>query len=210
MPNSNRLCCTSKICEVVHQLLQHPVRVLTGMPLLFCVILPMQVLYNFVGNVEVLQPVAGQDFTFADERHIMLPSAAALYKLTEPACLLPLMLQQQEQQAHDEQQQRQLLRQQCVPEDPFGLTLDDAILAFMNCPHPLQTLGEVRAYGPAGSISRFHNPGNCSWLHQIETADDTCLTFQYAPPTCMLRSNTFAPRCLSTTDHYTRALKALC
>jgi hypothetical protein len=42
----------------------------------------------------------------------------------------------------------------------MGLTLGDAILAFMNCPHPLQTLGEVRSYGPAGSISRFHNPAN--------------------------------------------------
>lgn len=41
---------------------------------------------------------------------------------------------------------------------PGGLTLGDAILTFMNSPHPLQTLGEVRAYGHNGSISRYHNP----------------------------------------------------
>jgi hypothetical protein len=39
-----------------------------------------------------------------------------------------------------------------------GLTLGDAILTFMNSPHPLQTLGEMRAYGHNGSISRYHNP----------------------------------------------------
>lgn len=44
--------------------------------------------------------------------------------------------------------------------DPLGLTLGDAILTFMNNPHPLETLGEMRAYGPSGSISRFHNPNN--------------------------------------------------
>jgi hypothetical protein len=44
---------------------------------------------------------------------------------------------------------------------PFSdLTLGDAILAFMNSPHPLETLCEFKAYGPMGSISRFHNPDN--------------------------------------------------
>jgi hypothetical protein len=42
----------------------------------------------------------------------------------------------------------------------LSLTLEDAILTFMNTPHPLDTLGEMRAYGPAGSISRFHNPNS--------------------------------------------------
>eukprot|EP00879_Flechtneria_rotunda_P010111 GHRR01010569.1.p1 GENE.GHRR01010569.1~~GHRR01010569.1.p1 ORF type:complete len:218 (+),score=113.48 GHRR01010569.1:819-1472(+) len=41
-----------------------------------------------------------------------------------------------------------------------GMSLTDAILTFMNSPHPLETLGEMRAYGPAGSISRFHNPAS--------------------------------------------------
>jgi hypothetical protein len=30
----------------------------------------------------------------------------------------------------------------------------------MNSPQPLQTLGEMRAYGPNGSISRYHNPNS--------------------------------------------------
>lgn len=41
-----------------------------------------------------------------------------------------------------------------------GLTLGDAILTFMNSPHPLQTLSEMRAYGHNGSISRYHNPAS--------------------------------------------------
>lgn len=45
-----------------------------------------------------------------------------------------------------------------VKKSPEGLTLGDAILTFMNSPHPLQTLGEMRAYGNNGSISRYHNP----------------------------------------------------
>jgi hypothetical protein len=45
-----------------------------------------------------------------------------------------------------------------VKQSPEGLTLGDAILTFMNSPHPLQTLGEMRAYGHNGSISRYHNP----------------------------------------------------
>lgn len=47
-----------------------------------------------------------------------------------------------------------------VRKSPEGLTLGDAILTFMNSPHPLQTLGEMRAYGHNGSISRYHNPAS--------------------------------------------------
>lgn len=47
-----------------------------------------------------------------------------------------------------------------VAKSPEGLTLGDAILTFMNSPHPLQTLGEMRAYGHNGSISRYHNPNS--------------------------------------------------
>jgi hypothetical protein len=49
-----------------------------------------------------------------------------------------------------------------VQKSPEGLTLGDAILTFMNTPHPLQTLGEMRAYGHNGSISRYHNPASYS------------------------------------------------
>lgn len=51
--------------------------------------------------------------------------------------------------------------------DPLNLTLGDAILTFMNSPHPLETLGEMSAYGPAGSISRFHNPTSYTTALQL-------------------------------------------
>ncbi|KAL6746626.1 hypothetical protein V8C86DRAFT_3149409 [Haematococcus lacustris] len=39
-------------------------------------------------------------------------------------------------------------------------SLRDAVLQVLNTPHPLTTLGEVSAYGPNGTISRYHNPEN--------------------------------------------------
>lgn len=105
-----------------------------------------KVLYHFVGDVEVLQPPLGSGFTLPDEGHFMLPPEPALYKLTEPSCPLPAPSRAE--------------RRRGAGAGPRALTLSDAILAFMNTPHPLQTLREVRSYGPSGSISRFHNPQN--------------------------------------------------
>ncbi|GAX80953.1 hypothetical protein CEUSTIGMA_g8388.t1 [Chlamydomonas eustigma] len=39
-------------------------------------------------------------------------------------------------------------------------SLGEAMLQFMNYPHPLQTLSMYESYGPNGAISRFHNPDN--------------------------------------------------
>ncbi|KAI8470153.1 MAG: class 3-domain-containing protein [Monoraphidium minutum] len=107
-----------------------------------------KVLYHFVGDVEVLQPPLGRGFTLADEGHFMLPPEPALYKLTEPSCPLP----------RPQPAPAAAAPGAAPPRRELGLP--DAILAFMNTPHPLQTLKEVRAYGPSGSISRFHNPQN--------------------------------------------------
>lgn len=122
-----------------------------------------QALYNFVGNIEVLQPALQSEFTLPDETHAMLPPDAALYKLTEPTCPLPPTTAASTQQLLDSSSSwgsQQSASSATVQEDPFHLTLSDAVLAFMNCPHPLQTLSEARAYGPVGSISRYHNPAN--------------------------------------------------
>lgn len=110
----------------------------------------------------MLQPPLGAGgFALPDEGHFMLPPGPALYKLAEPEPSPPSP------------------PSPLPPPSPRGasggasaggagseggahrpLTLADAVLAFMNTPHPLQTLSEVRAYGPGGSISRFHNPRN--------------------------------------------------
>lgn len=114
-----------------------------------------KVLYHFIGEVEVLQPKLGSGFTLADEGHFMLPSEPALYKLTEPTTPLPAADAQHAQHAQQKGAGKKGAGGARKP-----LNLADAILAFMNTPHPLQTLSEVRAYGPGGSISRFHNPQN--------------------------------------------------
>lgn len=108
-----------------------------------------KLLYTFIGQVEVLQPPPSLDFVVSSEFHDMLPGRPSLYKVVTP----------QEQGS-------------CDTEGPQGeenchrgrsswrLTLHDALLAFMNYPHPLQTLSDPGAYGPQGVISRYHNPDN--------------------------------------------------
>jgi hypothetical protein len=39
-------------------------------------------------------------------------------------------------------------------------SVEEVLAAIMDCPHPLETLGDPGAYGGAGSISRYHNPDN--------------------------------------------------
>jgi hypothetical protein len=103
----------------------------------------------------VLQPSAGLPFVHKGEEHAMLPPGPNLYKLVQP------------------------LEEGCdVDGGPAGglgkagaggccsctqrkkLTVGDAMLAFMNTPHPIETLGDPRAYGHQGAISRYHNPVN--------------------------------------------------
>eukprot|EP00878_Enallax_costatus_P023268 GHUV01024738.1.p1 GENE.GHUV01024738.1~~GHUV01024738.1.p1 ORF type:complete len:246 (+),score=46.02 GHUV01024738.1:984-1721(+) len=38
--------------------------------------------------------------------------------------------------------------------------IEEVLAAIMDGPHPLDSLGDPGAYGPAGSISRYHNPDN--------------------------------------------------
>jgi hypothetical protein len=47
-----------------------------------------------------------------------------------------------------------------APSAAGSASLRSALLQFMNHPHPLTTLSEYAAYGPNGSISRYHNPDN--------------------------------------------------
>jgi len=119
---------------------------------------PVQVLYNFLGTVEVLQPATGTAFTLEDEDHCMLPKGAALFKLAEPT----LTSQSSAGSAAGSATEVAELQKGAHGSRGEELTLGDAVLAFMNCPHPLQTLGDVRSYGASGSISRFHNPKNYS------------------------------------------------
>lgn len=39
-------------------------------------------------------------------------------------------------------------------------SVEEVLAAIMDCPHPLETLGDPGAYGGSGSISRYHNPDN--------------------------------------------------
>ena len=98
------------------------------------------VLYSFVGRLMVLQPDPVLKFAALEGPHPMLPPGPGLYTLRSPSLLSSKKQQQQKQQ------------QQQVK------TLSGAVMAFMDHPHPLDTLADRRAYGTEGSISRYHNP----------------------------------------------------
>ncbi|BDA46183.1 probable phospholipase A1 PLIP3, chloroplastic [Coccomyxa sp. Obi] len=56
--------------------------------------------------------------------------------------------------------ERKIAESQAPQLGPPAPTLFDAVMELLDCPHPLDTLSEVTAYGPDGAISRFHNPDN--------------------------------------------------
>jgi hypothetical protein len=127
-----------------------------------------KVLYSFIGDMQVLQPPTSLPFVHKGEEHSMLPPGANLYKLVQPldaGCALasPGASPAASLDAGDEPQQHQ--HQEAgggcgVCPQKQQLTVGDAMLAFMNTPHPIETLGDPRAYGHQGSISRYHNPAS--------------------------------------------------
>jgi len=132
-------------------------------------------LYNFLGDVAVLRPDDGAEFVVGDNRHAMLPDVPGLYRLEEPAHgdvqmpPPPVQQQQQKQQQQQEEkkeqqqplQQQEGRQQEQDSQQPTGaVNLHDALLQFMNHPHPLQSLSAYESYGPNGAVSRFHNPNN--------------------------------------------------
>jgi len=108
--------------------------------------------------VEVLQPGVDGGFASEDEEHCMLPSGAALYRFeeTQPTSPVPLTAAAISGASGG----ATLAPAGDCPASTHSLR--DALLAFMNSPHPLQIMSDVRSYGASGRISRFHNPKNYS------------------------------------------------
>jgi hypothetical protein len=109
-----------------------------------------KLMYNFIGKMLVLQP--DQSLTFASQEpcHPMLPEGPGIYSLVQPYLVSTIMAK---------------ARREAAARDGWAIgkevpTLRQAILELMDTPHPLETLYDAGAYGPAGSISRYHNPDN--------------------------------------------------
>lgn len=102
-------------------------------------------LYSFIGEVFVLQPEANRKYVKNDEGyHPQLPQGAGLFQITEATKGL----------TESVKWRRTGEVSGCVESQK------EAILSFMDNPHPLEILGDAKAYGELGTISRYHNPAH--------------------------------------------------
>eukprot|EP00210_Caulerpa_lentillifera_P007163 g6853.t1 len=105
-------------------------------------------LYNFIGEVFVLQPEAGVNFVRNEGYHPMLPKQPGLFRLADPDqgdWNLASKLKKERSESGGRVSKSAYDKQ-------------EAFLALMDHPHPLDILSETRAYGESGAISRYHNP----------------------------------------------------
>ena len=124
-----------------------------------------KMLYNFIGRVAVLRPDNSAHFVSNDNFHPMLPDEPGMYKLREPPRPSHIahlsgsydgLESMDVMYNHDDDRDLHAVGN----DHPEAVTLQAALLQFMNYPHPLQTLSMYESYGPNGAISRFHNPDN--------------------------------------------------
>jgi len=106
-------------------------------------------LYNIIGEVQVLQPDERCHFVQNEGYHPMLPAHASLFKITDP---------DRETERMARSFSESMGKDEAIAEEVE--TKAEAFLALMDNPHPLDILGETTAYGVNGSISRYHNPLN--------------------------------------------------
>ncbi|GMH44269.1 hypothetical protein BSKO_12203 [Bryopsis sp. KO-2023] len=106
-----------------------------------CLHRPRSLLYGFIGQVMVLQPDSSKAYV-KEDYHPMLPEGAGLYQITD------------ETEGLDEV----LGWKRTAPVGEEVPNHREAVLSLMDNPHPLEILGDSKAYGESGTISRYHNP----------------------------------------------------
>ncbi|EFJ41746.1 hypothetical protein VOLCADRAFT_98293 [Volvox carteri f. nagariensis] len=104
-------------------------------------------LYYFVGRMCILQPDSWHSFTANDPDHPMLPPGPELFALTDS-------------RPHAAEPAAAAAAVPAAAARPAARNVTEAIWELMDCPHPLETLGDPGAYLASGSISRYHNPEN--------------------------------------------------
>eukprot|EP00803_Ostreobium_quekettii_P009665 evm.model.scf_784EXC.4 EVM.evm.TU.scf_784EXC.4 scf_784EXC:48965-56206(+) len=93
-------------------------------------------LYNFIGDLLVLQPADRLSLVQGDGYHGLLPEGADLLAIDEPKGPGGWGVAERGE-ARDRR---------------------EAVMSIMDSPHPLEILADPRSYGASGKISRYHNP----------------------------------------------------
>lgn len=107
-------------------------------------------LYNFLGNVLILQPCEKQKYVKGEGYHPMIPGGTGLYFVTNPDSPAKVEVG---------------VLQECTDSNGDAVMAEvrsqrEAVQSLMDSPHPLEILGDPGAYGDGGTISRYHNPEN--------------------------------------------------
>jgi hypothetical protein len=107
-------------------------------------------LYVHIGRMHVLQP--SPELTFITEPNSflpLLPPKPELYALADRPTLSRAM--------SVARTRARAVRNGAALGRP-AVSRGEALAAVMDCPHPIETLGDAGSYGSNGSISRYHNP----------------------------------------------------
>lgn len=137
-------------------------------------------LYVHIGRMFVLQPSPELKFITEPNPHLpVLPQRADVYELMPRPTLASAMAAARHRAVQSLLSLNELNdvagKSSAVPSalqpgvDPTlnllalgrpAKSSEEVLAAIMDCPHPLETLGDPGAYGNLGSISRYHNPDN--------------------------------------------------
>lgn len=117
-------------------------------------------LYVHIGRMHVLQPSTELPFITEPNSFLpLLPPKSELFTLLDRPTLAHAM--------RVARTRASAVRNGAALGRP-ALSRDEVLAAIMDCPHPLETLGDAGAYGNSGSISRYHNPDHyCMALGKV-------------------------------------------
>jgi hypothetical protein len=118
-------------------------------------------LYVHIGRMHVLQPSAELSFISEAAPHLpLLPQRPELFELLErPRRAAPARAANAGAAATAARgASAGSAALASLPRGRAAASRDEVLAAIMDCPHPLDTLGDAGAYGTNGSISRYHNP----------------------------------------------------
>lgn len=127
-----------------------------------------KLLYHLLGQQVIMQPSSSLTWVAGDAEHPLVPPGPGLWRVAAPTTLSQLTARLYLRQGRAEEaraaaaggaagaQQRAYL----MPHVPQAATPSEALLHFMDKPHPLTILADPAAYGHKGIISRYHNPDN--------------------------------------------------
>lgn len=108
-----------------------------------------RVMFNSIGQTLILQPDEKSTFVAGEGYHPLLPQKPGIFALKYSSSG-PIMAEQRD--SMEMQEGKKMTR--------VASSSDEAFWELMNCPHPLDTLGDPGSYGDTGAISRYHNPDN--------------------------------------------------